>query len=66
MELSPRQKQVAAYVARGYTDRAIARAIGISIKTVQMHVQEAADRLPGGSRRRHKLTVWWLGQDRAA
>lgn len=39
--LSPRQADVLGFVARGQTDKQIARAIGLSPRTVEMHVAGA-------------------------
>jgi DNA-binding NarL/FixJ family response regulator len=58
--LTPRQRQVGELVARGLSAKAIAREIGLSVRTVEDHIQEAANRLPGGTPARHKLTIWFL------
>lgn len=60
-ELSVRQAEVAALVARGHPDKIIAHETGLSIKTVQAHIQIAAAKLPGQCRPRHKLTIWFFG-----
>lgn len=68
--LTPRQKQIAGLVARGMTNKAIARMTGLSVRTVEDHVSDAASRIPGDSRPRHKLMVWFFsvgdGVDEAA
>ncbi len=38
-QLSPRQKQIAAYVCRGDTTRQIASQLGISATTVKSHIE---------------------------
>jgi non-specific serine/threonine protein kinase len=43
--LTSRQRQVAALVARGDTNRQIARALGITEKTVEMHLSQIMSRL---------------------
>ncbi|MGN6576987.1 MAG: ATP-binding protein [Nocardioides sp.] len=43
--LTSRQRQVAALVARGDTNRQIARALGITEKTVEMHLSQIMGRL---------------------
>lgn len=58
--LSKRQAQVAERVALGLPDKVIARDLGLAIDTVRMHVQDAAARLPGNARPRHKLTFWYF------
>jgi DNA-binding NarL/FixJ family response regulator len=64
--LTPRQQEIARYVARGYTNKRIAGLTHISVKTVNKHIEDAARRLPGVERARHKLTVYALDMDRAA
>jgi non-specific serine/threonine protein kinase len=43
--LTSRQRQVAALVARGDTNRLIARSLGITEKTVEMHLSQIMNRL---------------------
>jgi DNA-binding NarL/FixJ family response regulator len=58
--LSTRQAEVAALVARGHPDKIIARETGLSIKTVQVHIQNAAAKIPGATSPRHKLVLWFF------
>lgn len=60
-KLSVRQAEVAALVAKGLPDKQIAARTGLSIKTVQVHVQAAAAKLDyyDGSPRR-RLTLWFF------
>ena len=44
--LTDRQREIAELVARGLTNKAIARTVGISVGTVEAHVRDAATRLP--------------------
>lgn len=60
MKPTPRQAQIAACVAHGMSDKAIAKQLHISVKTVQAHVYEIAKRMPGEGKPRHRLTVWFL------
>lgn len=55
MILAPRQYQVTAMVADGAEDKEIARATGLSIRTVKGHVQAA--RRNAGARNRVQLAV---------
>lgn len=59
-ELSQRQAQVVERVARGLPDKRIAAELGISIRTVQAHVQAAANKIDGESQPRHRLTLWFF------
>lgn len=59
--LSVRQAQVAELVARGKPDKVIAVETGLSVKTVQAHIQTAASKIPGKTTPRHRLTLWFFG-----
>ncbi|AEJ42475.1 response regulator transcription factor [Alicyclobacillus acidocaldarius] len=50
VRLSPREAEVLVLVARGYTNREIADALHISVKTVETHRQHIAQRLGATSR----------------
>jgi len=58
--LTPRQQEVAGLVAKGFTAEQIARQIGAATPTVRQHIQDAAERLPGEGRPRHKLSIWFF------
>lgn len=60
--LTPRQKQVAALVAKGMSYREIAPRLGMAPETVRTHIKQAAIRLGGDSRQRSRLTIWFFGQ----
>lgn len=49
-ELTARQREVAALVAEGHTNRQIGRALGISEKTAEIHVHNIMERLNAPSR----------------
>ncbi|MCB0073728.1 MAG: helix-turn-helix transcriptional regulator [Caldilineaceae bacterium] len=51
--LAPRHREVAAFVARGYTNQEIARALELSVHTVNGYVREAL--LVTGARNRAQL-----------
>lgn len=61
-DLTERQAQVAAMVARGFTDKQIAGELGMAYNTVRIHVAALAFRLglPGGQNTRVLITRWWL------
>lgn len=58
--LTRRQAEIAALVARGLSDKAIAREASISPLTVRRHIHAAAERIPGAGKPRHRLTLWFL------
>jgi DNA-binding NarL/FixJ family response regulator len=51
--LSPRQREVALLVARGFANKEIARELGLSLGTVKLHVHKVFLKL--GMRRRDML-----------
>ena len=55
-QLTPREREVMRYIARGYAYKQIARELGISIKTVETHVSAVLHKLQLSSR--HELTRW--------
>ena len=55
-ELSAREREIAALVAQGRTNREIAEQLFLSHRTVEGHVSRALDKL--GLRRRSQLAVW--------
>ncbi len=48
--LTPREREVAAYVATGRTNRAIARSLGIAEKTVEVHLSHVMTKIEAQSR----------------
>lgn len=67
--LTPRQSEIAALVAKGLSNKAIARETGLAIQTVKNHIDGAATRLPGDGRPRHRILVWFFSlsdEDKAA
>jgi DNA-binding NarL/FixJ family response regulator len=54
--LSPRESEVLRLIARGYTYKEVARALSISIKTVESHVSAVLRKLQLSTR--HQLTRW--------
>lgn len=58
--LTPRQREVAELVARGYSAKRIARKTGISRHTAEAHIRDAASRIPGDGPARWKLIVFVL------
>jgi DNA-binding NarL/FixJ family response regulator len=61
-DLTPRQEEIARLVARGLSNKAIARRKGISIHTVKRHVSAAASRIQGRGRPRYRIILWHLSQ----
>lgn len=60
MHLTPRQKEMAEFVARGMSTPAIASETGLSPRTVDVHIQQAAARLDGDAPPRQKLRIWFF------
>ena len=58
--VSPRQREVADLVAAGMADKEIARRLGISYKTVRIHMNELFWKL--GVRNRTMLALLWSRQ----
>ena len=55
-QLTPREREVLRYIARGYAYKEIALRLGISAKTVEHHVSSVLRKLQLSSR--HELTRW--------
>lgn len=60
MELTPRQTEIAALVARGLSDKVIAARTELAIETVRVHIQNAATRIGGSGTPRHRITLWFF------
>lgn len=65
VSLTPRQREVCELAAKGLTNKAIARTLGLSPLTVRDHISEAARRIPGNERARYKLILFILAKDAA-
>ncbi len=55
-QLSPREREVMRLIARGYTYRAVARDLVLSVKTVETHVSSVLRKLQLSNR--HELAKW--------
>ena len=55
VELTPRQEEVCVLVALGMSNKAIAREIGLSVYTVEVHLSNISQRLPGFGSPRQKI-----------
>ncbi|MDE0647895.1 MAG: helix-turn-helix transcriptional regulator [Synechococcus sp. SB0665_bin_28] len=56
--LTPRQRDVLAHLQNGLSNRAIAQALAIDVRTVESHVAHLLTKT--GSRNRTQLAVWAL------
>jgi DNA-binding NarL/FixJ family response regulator len=54
--LTPRQREVLRYIAKGYTYRETAAVLGVAVKTIETHVSEVLRKLQLSNR--HELTRW--------
>ncbi len=61
-QLSPREKQCLTYVARGMSSKEIARSLGLSPRTVDLHIARAAKRLGAANRIEAAVTALRGGQ----
>ena len=63
-DLTPRQRQVAALVADGLTDKRIGARLNMRYDTVRVHIVALAYRLkiPLGHNTRVLIARWWWGQ----
>lgn len=61
--LTPRQRQIAELYARGKSCKVIARRLGVTVRTVEWHIEEAARRIPGSGRLRERIIAWYLSTD---
>lgn len=55
-QLTPREREVLQHIARGYLYKEVARALGISTKTVEAHVSTVLRKLQLSNR--HELSRW--------
>jgi DNA-binding CsgD family transcriptional regulator len=60
--LTPRQREVAALVAEGLTNREIGRRLGIDERSAEGHLERIRLRL--GVRSRAQVAAWWVATSR--
>lgn len=60
--LTPREAQVARLLAAGHSRKAIANRLSLSVRTVDTHVSNAADKLDGPGRPALRITRYMLLQ----
>jgi DNA-binding NarL/FixJ family response regulator len=60
--MTPREQEVAALVGRGLPNKRIAAQLGLSVHTVEKHIENAAAGLPNPDRlpARSVIVVWLL------
>lgn len=69
--LSPRQREVLALIAQGYSNTEVARALVVEQRTVETHISDIYQRLGINARERGSgaarvlAVLWWLGQEKA-
>jgi DNA-binding CsgD family transcriptional regulator len=57
--LSPRMITIAELVVRGYSNKKIARELGLTVNTVAVYVVRSAARIEGDGSPRSKIYRWW-------
>jgi DNA-binding NarL/FixJ family response regulator len=65
-QLSPRQTEVAALIAEGLSDKAIARELDLSYGTIRQYVVRIARRLPGSGPPRWRIMSWYIRHHKSA
>jgi DNA-binding NarL/FixJ family response regulator len=60
MSLTPRQAEIAGLVAKGLSTKQISAKTGLSRRTVDSYINDAAQRLGGQTPPRHRLTLWFM------
>lgn len=65
-DLTERQRQVAAMVARGFTTKQIAATLEMSEQRVRIHVSSIAYRIGADASRDERIQValWWIAHTR--
>lgn len=58
--LSPRQRQIAELIADGFTNKAIAGKLGISHRTLRVHIGRMCDKLNLDQSKDTRVQVTWL------
>lgn len=59
-QLTPRQREIAGYVVRGWSTKRISKETGLSPETVKDHIEQAAARIPGSGAPRYKILFFIL------
>lgn len=62
--LTPRELQVIELIARGASNRTIADTLSMALRTVESHVSNMLEKVPGVSRRAG-LAAWWAARDQS-
>ncbi|HZD00088.1 MAG TPA: helix-turn-helix transcriptional regulator [Actinomycetes bacterium] len=60
MHVSPRQSEILSLIAEGYSDKQIARRLGMSVRTIDSHLQRLYQRYDVHSRAA-MVAKWLLG-----
>lgn len=67
MKLSPRQYEVVTLVVRGCSNKAIAKELELSVKTVEEYLQRISGRIGGEGKPRLRIVRWhYERKDKAA
>lgn len=60
VRLTARQREVARLVAAGLSNKAISQKLAVSVHTVEFHIRNAAEQIPGAGKPRYKCMVWFF------
>ena len=64
MQISARQREILVLIAEGYSDKGIARRLGMSDRTVESHLQRLYQR--HGVHTRAAMVARWLREEHAS
>jgi non-specific serine/threonine protein kinase len=65
-DLTPREAEVAALIARGYSQKRVAHELGISPHTINGYVQSVAARIPGNEAPRARIMIYFEQAEHSA
>jgi two-component system nitrate/nitrite response regulator NarL len=61
--LTPRETEILTPIGQGFSNKAVARRLGISVHTVKFHIEAMFGKLDASSRAEAVAKGWWAGDD---